>query len=75
VRADCLGGSRHARVVPLSLLFGAIFIAETALYFTVLLTVATPVTRWLGRASIRRRMDMTVGLVLIGLGARLATDG
>jgi threonine/homoserine/homoserine lactone efflux protein len=62
-------------VAALSLLFGAIFIAETAVYFTVLLAVATPVTRWLGRACIRRRIDVTAGLVLIGLGARLATDG
>ena len=61
-------------IAALSLLFGAIFIAETALYFTVLLVVAKPVTRWLGNARIRRRMDMTTGLVLIGLGTRLAAE-
>jgi threonine/homoserine/homoserine lactone efflux protein len=57
-----------------SVLFGAIFIAETALYFAVLLAVATPVTRWLGEARIRRRMDAATGAVLIGLGIRLAAE-
>jgi threonine/homoserine/homoserine lactone efflux protein len=61
-------------VAALSLLFGAIFIAETALYFTVLLAVATPVTRWLADVRIRRRMDAATGLVLIGLGTRLAIE-
>src|SRR5882757_336533 len=61
-------------VAGLSLLFGAIFIVETALYFTVLLLVATPITRWLADARIRRRMDATTGAVLIGLGVRLAVD-
>ena len=61
-------------VAGLSLLFGAIFIVETALYFTVLLLVATPITRWLADTRIRRRMDATTGVVLIGLGVRLAVD-
>jgi threonine/homoserine/homoserine lactone efflux protein len=61
-------------VAGLSLLFGAIFIVETALYFMVLLLVATPITRWLDDARIRRRMDATTGAVLIGLGVRLAVD-
>jgi threonine/homoserine/homoserine lactone efflux protein len=61
-------------VVGLSLLFGAIFILETALYFTVLLAVAKPVTRWMADHRIRRRMDTATGVVLIGLGVRLAVD-
>jgi len=61
-------------VAGLSLLFGAIFIIETAVYFTVLLLVATPITRWLADTRIRRRMDATTGVVLIGLGVRLAVD-
>lgn len=61
-------------VAAVSLLFGAIFIAETALYFTVLLAVAAPVTRWLADSRIRRRMDAATGLVLIGLGTRLAVE-
>jgi len=52
----------HAYSVgAVSVLFGAIFIAETALYFTVLLAVSTAVTRWLGTARIRRRMDAATG--------------
>lgn len=61
-------------VGAVSVLFGAIFIAETALYFAVLLTVATPITRWLGDARIRRRIDAAAGAVLIGLGLRLAVE-
>jgi threonine/homoserine/homoserine lactone efflux protein len=61
-------------VGAVSVLFGAIFIAETALYFAVLLAVATPVTRWLGDARIRRRIDATAGAVLIALGIRLAVE-
>jgi threonine/homoserine/homoserine lactone efflux protein len=61
-------------VGAVSVLFGAIFIAETALYFAVLLAVATPVTRWLGDARLRRRMDAATGAVLIGLGIRLAAE-
>ncbi len=61
-------------VAELSLLFGAIFIVETALYFTLLLALASPVTRWLADARIRRRMDATTGVVLIGLGVRLAVE-
>lgn len=61
-------------VGAVSLLFGAIFIAETALYFAVLLAVAAPVTRWFGNARIRRRMDAATGAVLIGLGIRLAVE-
>ena len=58
----------------MSVLFGAIFIVETAIYFVVLLAVATPVTRWLANIRIRRRMDLGTGVVLIGLGIRLATE-
>ena len=61
-------------VGAVSLLFGAIFIAETALYFFVLLAVATPVTRWLADVRLRRRMDAATGAVLIGLGIRLAAE-
>lgn len=61
-------------VGAVSVLFGAIFIAETALYFAVLLAIATPVTRWLGDARIRRRIDATAGAVLIALGIRLAVE-
>lgn len=61
-------------VAAMSLLFGAIFILETAVYFTVLLVVAGRVTHWVSDARVRRRMDTTTGIVLIGLGIRLAVE-
>lgn len=56
------------------LLFGAIFIALTAAYFTVLLVASAPVTRWLATPRVRRRMDRWTGLVLVGFGVRLALE-
>jgi threonine/homoserine/homoserine lactone efflux protein len=61
-------------IAATSLLFGAVFVAETAMYFAVLLTVATPVTRWMSSSRVRRRMDVGTGVVLIGLGVRLAVE-
>jgi threonine/homoserine/homoserine lactone efflux protein len=58
----------------MSLLFGAIYIAESALFFTVLLLVAGRVTRWLADTRIRHRLNTAAGVVLIGLGARLAVE-
>ena len=57
-----------------SLLFGAIFVVETAAYFTVLLLLAGRVTAWLDRPTIRRRLDRATGVVLIGFGLRLAVE-
>lgn len=57
-----------------SLIFGLIFIAETAAYFAVLLVLAGRVTRWMTRPKIRRRLDRATGVILIGFGARLAIE-
>jgi threonine/homoserine/homoserine lactone efflux protein len=57
-----------------TILLGAIFIAETALYFAVLLTASKPVTRWLRNPRIQRRIDRVTGVVLVGFGARLALE-
>jgi threonine/homoserine/homoserine lactone efflux protein len=57
-----------------TLLLGAIFIAETALYFVVLLTASRAVTRWLRNPRIQRRVDRATGVVLVGFGARLALE-
>ena len=57
-----------------SLAFGAIFVAETALYFAVLLFVAGRITRWMRDSKIRRRLDLATGTVLIGFGVRLAVE-
>ena len=57
-----------------SLLFGAIFVVETAVYFAVLLLLAGRVTGWMNHPVVRRRLDRAAGAVFIGFGVRLATD-
>ena len=54
------------------LLFGAIFIGLTALYFAALLALAKRVTGWMTEPKIRKRLDTVTGTVLVGLGLRLA---
>jgi RhtB (resistance to homoserine/threonine) family protein len=58
-----------------SLVFGAIFVVETAAYFALLLMLASRITRWMSQPAIRRRLDRATGLVLIGFGVRLAAEG
>jgi RhtB (resistance to homoserine/threonine) family protein len=58
-----------------SLMFGAIFVIETAAYFALLLMLASRITRWMSQPAIRRRLDRATGLVLIGFGVRLAAEG
>ena len=62
------------RVGSTSLLFGAIFVFLTALYFTIVLIASGPVLRWLAMPHVRRRMDRCTGLVLIGFGLKLALE-
>ncbi|MCW2524461.1 MAG: putative threonine efflux protein [Frankiales bacterium] len=57
-----------------SALLGLIFVVETGLYFAVLLSLASRVTAWMSNRRIRRRLDRTTGLILLGLGARLALE-
>ena len=57
-----------------TLLFGAIFIAETALYCTVLVLLAGRVTAWMNAPKTRRRLDTATGSVLIAFGIRLALE-
>jgi threonine/homoserine/homoserine lactone efflux protein len=57
-----------------SLTFGAIFVAETALYFALLLFLAGRISRWMRDPRIRRRLDWSTGTVLIGFGVRLAVE-
>lgn len=63
-----------APVGPTSLLLGAVFVAEGALYFTVLILLAERLTGVLRRPAVRRRMDRLAGVVLIGFGARLLAE-
>ena len=57
-----------------TLLFGAIFVVLTALYWVLLLGLAATVTAWMHAPRIRRRMDVITGSILIGFGIRLATE-
>ena len=65
----------HGRPVgATSVLFGAIFIVETAIYFAVLLVLAGRITGWMRDPRIQRRLDRATGLVLVGFGVRLAVE-
>lgn len=57
-----------------SLLYGALFVCMTGLYFVVLLSASGFVTRWLASVRWRRRVDRCVGVVLIGFGLRLGLE-
>ncbi|MCU1658483.1 MAG: rhtB [Pseudonocardiales bacterium] len=57
-----------------SLLFGAIFVFETAIYWVLLLGLAARVTRWMNHVRTRRRLDTATGAVLIAFGVRLAAE-
>jgi threonine/homoserine/homoserine lactone efflux protein len=57
-----------------SLLFGGVFVLLTAAYFAVLIALAGRVTGWMSSPVVRRRLDRATGAVLIGFGARLATE-
>lgn len=57
-----------------SLLFGAIYVAETVLYFAVLLLLVGRITTWMRNPTIWRRLDRVTGVVLVGFGIRLATE-
>jgi threonine/homoserine/homoserine lactone efflux protein len=61
-------------VGPTCLLFGAIFVVLTAIYFAILLSLASRVTAWMTEPKIRRRLNTMTGTVLLGLGLRLALE-
>lgn len=58
-------------VAATSLLLGAIYIAETAVYVAVLVGLSASVQRWLARPDVRRRLDQVIGTVFIGLGVQM----
>jgi threonine/homoserine/homoserine lactone efflux protein len=65
----------HGHSVGLtSLLFGAIFVVLTAIYWVVLLGLAGTVTAWMSAPKVRRRLDTLTAAILIGFGARLVTE-
>jgi threonine/homoserine/homoserine lactone efflux protein len=57
-----------------TILLGAIFVVETAIYFAVFLLASRVITRWLRTPRIQRRVDRATGLVFIGFGARLVLE-
>ena len=63
-----------APVALTSLLFGGIFLGLTALYWVLLLGLATRVTRWLNAPRVRRRLDVLTAGILVAFGVRLATE-
>jgi len=65
---------RGADVGTTTLVLGAVFVAETLLYFIALIGVADRVVSWMTDARTRRRLDRGAGLVFIGFGLRLATE-
>ena len=63
-----------ASVLWTTLLFGAIFIVLTALYWVLLLGLAGKVTAWMNTPVIRRRLDAATASVLVAFGLRLVTE-
>ena len=61
-------------VATTSLLFGGIFLIETAIYFSVMLVAVERLTSWLRNDTIRRRIERLSGCVLIAFGIRLAVE-
>jgi threonine/homoserine/homoserine lactone efflux protein len=63
-----------ASVLWTTVLYGAIFVALTALYWVVLLGLAGRVTTWMNTPVIRRRLDAATAAVLVAFGLRLGTE-
>jgi threonine/homoserine/homoserine lactone efflux protein len=65
---------KTASVATTSLMFGGIFLLETAIYFGFMLVAVERLTGWLRDDVVRRRIERLSGCVLIGFGLRLATE-
>lgn len=63
-----------ASVLWTTVLFGAIFVVLTALYWVVLLGLAGRVTAWMNTPAVRRRLDAATAAVLIAFGVQLAVE-
>lgn len=61
-------------VGAISLLFGAMFVIETAAWFALLLWLVGRGSAWLRQARVQRRLERLTGFVLVGFGVRLATE-
>ena len=60
--------------VLFTLVLASIHVLEGAIWFLVLIVATLPLSRWLSRPPIRRAIDRCTGVILIGLGVRLAID-
>ena len=63
-----------ASVATATLVFGAVFVLETLIYFGAMLLAVERLTRWLDDDVVRRRIERASGAVLIAFGLRLATE-
>jgi threonine/homoserine/homoserine lactone efflux protein len=64
------GPGQQATLVTLALLW---VVVDTGWYL-VIVVLLDRISRWLGKATVRKRLEQLSGVVLIGLGARLALD-
>ncbi|AXB45540.1 LysE family translocator [Amycolatopsis albispora] len=56
------------------LLLAALFVVIDTLWYSLIASVLSRFTEWLRKAEVRRRLERLTGVVLIGLGVRLAFD-
>jgi threonine/homoserine/homoserine lactone efflux protein len=61
-------------VAPFTLLLGAIHALLGVFWFVALIAATRPVTQWLRRPSVVRRLDRITGGIFIAFGARLAIE-
>jgi threonine/homoserine/homoserine lactone efflux protein len=59
---------------PVTLLFGALFVIETGLYFVLFLAFADRLMAGMQRPRVRLVLDKCTGAVLVGFGLRLALE-
>lgn len=58
-------------VTLFSMLLTLIHVAETVLWFALLILATRPLAKWLQRSSVKRALDGVAGTVLIGFGGAL----
>jgi threonine/homoserine/homoserine lactone efflux protein len=63
-----------ANVATTSLMFGAIFLVESVIYFAIMILAVERLTGWLRDDTVRRRIERLSGCVLIAFGVRLAVE-
>lgn len=66
-----IGG--HSVLVPF-LLYGAVFVAITLTWLSAYAVAAAKAAAWIQRPRVKATLDRITGLVLVGLGLRLATE-